>query len=141
MGQMAIPIQSSQVQAETNARWWPPHPRNQVQLAALDQNVIIPAWGELEIYQVPTDRWLVIVPPSGGGLPSATNFNSAPRLVEDLGGVMTLKSETSLGALVASPGDGPLGWTFAPGSRVLLQDVSGGNLVGRYSFFGYLTRL
>lgn len=131
-----------------------PHPRDMVRLTSTTSPasaiVNIPADGETEIYSVPQDRWLVL-------LPSIDNWGIATcpfddqggpttiALFEDLNGLYTLQAlegGNQAGLASAGPVGWACGWTFRPGSRVVLKNVGTSTIANaRYNFFGYLTGL
>lgn len=122
--------------AQQIGNWWPPHPRDQVQFFA--DLTTISAGADLEVYVVPQDRWLVIVPTGG-----ASGMSGGPDcvLLEERASQIVKKANQSGYNPTAG---GPyavtaLGWTFSPGSRVLVRNT--GNVPQQvfYSLFGYLT--
>lgn len=101
--------------------------------------VSVPVGGSYSVLQVPTDRWLTV---TGASLSTSVEFNWAE---------LTASGSTvpkGFGTFVASPYTssiacgGPVGWTFAPGSSILLTNRSttnAQNLTG-YSLIGYYSR-
>jgi hypothetical protein len=130
-----------------------PHPRDMVRFTSTTainvSSVPIPADSEYEVYTVPQDRWLVVLPNQGLGNAGCPfddgGAGTTIALYEDLNGAYTLQAiEGSNLAGVASygPSGWATGWTFRPGSRVVLKNVGISNEAGaRFNFFGYLTGL
>jgi hypothetical protein len=124
--------------------WWPPHPRDQVQVGNLGSQVDVPKGGAVQVYQVPQDRWLVLVPTR---IDCALGLLSAGYgkvfLAEDRFGLVTRKAtawDQPIGHAGPTMG-GALGWTFAPGSRVLIQNEDTVDHPVTYNLFGYLAPL
>ncbi len=147
--------------AQQIGNWWPPHPRDQVHLFQ-GSSVQIPPGGELEIYTVPADQWLVVVPTQfwgggSGGHAALSGFGvfggqgNNPVVLEDRGGQLITKCYPafdgfSTGGTVCLYSTGPnasspIGWTFAPGSRLIVKNQSpvAASSIDGYSIFGYLT--
>lgn len=107
---------------------------------------MIPPNGHLLVYQVPSDRWLTVT-----SVFASTNNQDSARWSEVSGGVVsdkglaftfepTSQDAHSLAVSPASAG-GAIGWTFRPGSEVVISNVSGGPLtVSRYALIGYESR-
>lgn len=134
---------------------WPP-PRARV-LNVFEESdapgVAIPGGAYVDVLTVPTDSWLTIT--GASALPASTGGLVTLRWVEvDVNSVITKKGRVSFGAmgidtsLLGSPestplgGGGPIGWTFAPGSKVALLN-QGTTTVGvtMRSLLGYYSRL
>jgi hypothetical protein len=122
---------------------WPPAKKeivNVFQQPATAVSVTPGGWHS--VYAVPEDRWLTVTVADGGGGPTYWS--------EYLNGVLTRKglaqsynSLTDGGVFPSSPlsAGGPIGWTFRPGSQVVIENASV-NLVGvgRCALIGYLSR-
>lgn len=139
------------ISAQPIGSWWPPHPRDQVQIYS--PGTTLPAGGVLELFVVPNDRWLVLVPTGHLALQGTVGrvgidhaSTGAVHLAEQLGALQTEKARNAPVDGVAETA-GPatsssLGWTFRPGSRVVL--VYGDGAIGdpiSYNLFGYLAPL
>lgn len=103
---------------------------------------------EIELFIVPTDRWLVIVNNGGwdqSGLGVWCDQGGLTALAADEGGLLVEKARDSFGAtasLAAGPLTDSMGWTFKPGSRVVIKNMHPSIQVQvQYNLFGYLTSL
>jgi hypothetical protein len=125
----------------SNERVWPPLTKHIVNY--FDQIpspfLTIAPGGTHTLYTVPNDRWLVIT--------GARTYSGATHWAEEYGGVLTTKgfggSNIGTEASLHSPDScgGPIGWTFRPGSNVVVRNLSVNP--GTYSgavFIGFLTR-
>lgn len=117
---------------------FPVHPRDMVQLYG---QADIPVGGEVVLYSVPTDKWLVVVARS-----NAWFSNEAPvTLLERFGGVDTERSRTGSTGNVLNSGPGAadgLGWVFQPGSVVVISNHHQSNSADvAWSLIGYLAPL
>jgi len=100
----------------------------------------IPPNGSYVVYSVPSDRWLTVT----GAWANAQYCVWA----EDLNGVVTPKGNaTGYGAATSdaprrTPQEcgGAVGWTFRPGSKVVLQTAGPDSTVPVCSLVGYLSR-
>jgi hypothetical protein len=119
--------------ASSSPRFWPPQPQNMV---FVDGTVTFQTGGAATIYQVPAGKWFVATSASTG---------TGRSLVEDLGGVVTVKVGTVFlgqgGSGSESNGmrpqvEAPLGVVFRPGSQVQISGAGVSSL--GYSLGGYL---
>jgi hypothetical protein len=129
-----------------------PHPSDMVHFTSAtlppgDLVVSIPVGGEHEVFTVPSDRWLVLLPTSANGSSKVAFQDQGGGgyawLFEDLNGSYTPKANGGgSGSGGAGPSGWAVGWTFRPGSRVVLKNIgTGGASSVAYNFFGYLTGL
>jgi hypothetical protein len=131
-----------------------PHPRDMVRFSSWTStnlpHVNIPANGEHEVFSVPADRWLVLLPnlgtssTTGGCAFDDGGGGSTVSLQEDLNGsytVMATRGSSEAGKNSQGPASSVIGWTFRPGSRVVLKNEDPIIANVRYNFFGYLTGL
>jgi hypothetical protein len=122
MSQVAIPRSPAWGPAKQDiVNFWDPGPTS------------IPPGGSSIVFEVPSDKWLVL---------TAVDVTTSYPLnwAEDLNGVITVKSSNlGLRPQTTSP---PIGWTFRPGSRVVLQNLESTNpsIVYNRTLFGYLSR-
>ncbi len=127
---------------------WNPHPRDMVQFyppgvsptGGPNSSVTIPVNGEHEVFTVPTDRWLVILPTGPGDLGLS---GGGAVLYEDRGGQLIEKGWwVATGIASRGPGGSIVGWTFSPGSRVIIRCYDPSFAISvQYNFFGYTTGL
>lgn len=122
MGQVGVPTSS----------WGPP--KKDIINAWEAGPVIIPPGGSLTVFDVPADRWFV-----GTGFSVTASYPTA--WAEDLNGVVTVKGVTGVG-LLPQVTAAPIGWTFRPGSKVVLQNLEPTfqNHIYNRSLLGYLAR-
>lgn len=118
------------------AKWWPPHPRDQVQWIA--ENFTMQGDAEVQLAVVPIDRWLVIVPQGDQGNVGMGGSSGSLRLYQDAGGVLELRAKQASSSLWKGPmASTSLGWTFAPGTRAIIKNISSNATNAEYSLFGY----
>lgn len=129
---------------ETSSPSWPPHPKRIVNFHSANVPEFlccIPPGETAELYTVPSDSWLVIQSIDIRPTISAGSFLFS--WDEEFEGVRTTKktwvdNNTTIGVL-----DG-LGWSFRPGSRVVLhhtpQNANNVNVCGGVAFNGYLVK-
>ena len=95
---------------------WPPEPRFIVNWLAYEElgpaTITLPPLGELVVFQVPSDRWLVVT-----GLGA---YLLSLHVVERLNGQDVVKSVWEGMAAGFGGGGDTLGLTFRPGSEVVL---------------------
>lgn len=121
MGQIGVPVNSWGPPKKNIVNLWEPGP------------ITIPPGASLNVYDVPADQWLVV---TGVGLSASYPF----AWVEDLNGVITVKGTNA--GLFPQATSAPIGWTFRPGSKVVLQSLEmtyTSNIYNR-SLLGYLAR-
>ena len=141
----AVFLMSQGGTVQPSSAWlWPPARQNVVHVFERGNSTgfgtplpEVPAGGTLNVYNVPSDRWLTIVQ-AEGGFPSMI-------WCEQLSGVLKEKGAMELGGttrLLISPGrNAELGWVFRPGSTVVLKNTATSPVSpGYYSFIGYETR-
>jgi hypothetical protein len=111
--------------------------------------ILLEAGAEHEVFAVPNDRWLVLLP-NHSQITACTPFavqtpgGNYGELYENSGGILNYRSTAGVqtGWVPSSGESAPslslLGWVFSPGSRVVIKNhgPSPGNL--QYNFFGYL---
>ena len=127
-----------------------PHPRDQVQFTSAKSPTIQLAAGEdYEVFAVPPGRWLVLLPNHSqitAGTPFAvqTPGGNYGELYEDDGAIMNFRATAGVqtgwnpSTSDAVPSGGLVGWTFAPGSRVVIRNQGSSTGSLQYNFFGYL---
>lgn len=155
MGQLSVSSTPTNVQQFVPGKGiGNPHPRDMVQFTSTtspSSPVLVPAGGELELYVVPNGRWLVLLNNGGSDATGVGLYSSGSGigggylgLFEDAGGLVSFKARdeatgTSVAGDSAGPVGGLIGWTFKPGSRVLLKSLHPSDeLTVRYNLFGYL---
>lgn len=105
-----------------------------------DQVLPVPGSGERVVYDVPADRWFTVT-----GV-SVSPGNSALRWAEKYQGLAYQKGFAELDpahSISATPagGGGEIGWTFRPGSQVVIRNFSAAPIgVGHISVVGYESR-
>jgi hypothetical protein len=124
---------------------WGPPKANIVNIFEEPANVTILPGASLDLYDVPNNRWLTVT-----GVAATGNQVPIARWAEDLNGVVTNKGKCLYSgntALADAPGSTPqdcggaVGWTFRPGSKVVLNNVGGADIqVSSYALIGYLSR-
>ncbi len=123
-------------QTSSYGRGFGPHPRAMVNIHSSNLSLPeVPAQGTAVVYDVPQDFWLV-----------ATGFkisNTFFELCESYQGELLVKrSRGGVSTQVTIPEDmaGPMGWTFRPGSQVLVRNdtTATSSATGRFSLTGYL---
>jgi hypothetical protein len=133
------------------ASWWPPHPEDQVHLFTESQ---VAANSDYLVYEVPFDRWLVVVPqakavfPMDGSLAAPSmgiESSTALPIFEDLNGDFVelgrcAKYWANAGYESGAPASpGPLGWVLAPGSRLVIRNSNPSQTsYVKVDLFGYL---
>jgi hypothetical protein len=146
----AVFLMSQGGTGQPSSAWpWPPARQNVVHVFERGNSTgfgtplpEVPAGGTLNVYTVPSDRWLTIV---------QAEADTSPLIwVEVHAGAVYEKGAVDSGAttgespnrLIHSPGKNPeLGWVFRPGSAVVLKNTSTSPVFpGYYSFIGYETR-
>jgi hypothetical protein len=122
----------------TKESWGPPK-RDIVNAYSSPAGISIPAGGLFTVYTVPNDRWPTLTGASG-------NTSSYPRALwsEVFNSSSTVKGFAEVNDLLFSPEScgGAIGWTFRPGSNVVLQNSDPGSTtnVHDYALIGYLSR-
>jgi hypothetical protein len=104
---------------------------------------------EYEVFAVPSGRWLVLLPNHSqitAGTPFAVQSGGGNygELYESTGAMMNYRATAgvqigwnpSTGESV--PSGSVVGWTFAPGSKVIVRNQSTSTGTLQYNFFGYL---
>jgi hypothetical protein len=142
LGVLALGLAQAQSFAPTASLrpTWPPHPKHVVNVYDVD-GVQVPPLGTHVVYEVPPDRHLVVT----GAWTSGPSFPDL-HLGEETDGELIRKgrpSNTRSEPALRGPSGcgGPVGWTFRPGSRVVLENRSDefhGN-TQEYGIVGYLT--
>ena len=106
----------------------------------------VPPGGSVVVFTVPNDRWLTLT-----GV-SATSNNAFLVWAEEFNGTVTEKGFAVVGGgsggsgsdLRMSPASsgGAIGWTFRPGSNVVIKsdDLANSALLYSYALLGYISR-
>ncbi len=146
----AVFLMSQGGTVQPSSAWpWPPARQNVVHVFERGNSTgvgvalpSVPSGGVINVYNVPTDRWLTITQAEAG-----TSFMV---WAEMSGGVLDEKGAVDSGSstgdspsrLLHSPGrNAELGWVFRPGSTVvLLNTAASTQSPGYYAFIGYETR-
>jgi hypothetical protein len=127
-----------------------PHPRDMVQLTSAKVPTIQLAAGEdYEVFAVPAGRWLVLLPNHSqitAGTPFAvqTFGGNYGELYEGNGATLNFRATAGVqtswnpSTSEAVPSGSLIGWTFAPGSRVVIRNQGSSTGSLQYNFFGYL---
>lgn len=140
--------------------WWPPHPRDQIQISGEQVIPGVAGGATLTLYTVPLDKWLVIVPgwtqigTSSGTLGLAYGVvevggNGQWVLDELKQAVYTTKHQIPTTGIIpeqpmrmAPPSPQfSMGLRFSPGSLVVIRDLTdnGGHVA--YNLHGFLAPL
>lgn len=156
MGQVSISRATTPTSAIAPAKGiGNPHPRDMVQLRWTDDPndppVTLSPGGSLTVFDVPSDKWLVLLPSVGPGSPSGGvpigigGPGGNADLFEFFNGVYNFKARADSsagGALGRGPITDTVGWTFRPGSSVVIRNLDTTYpATVSYNFFGYLTDL
>ena len=137
---LGIGLLVSMAQTSATRDTWPPQKRDILNVFERGtNNVVIPPDGSYVVYAVPTDHWLTLT--------GAEGYVESPdsQWGEDFGGILTEKGYVGPhGNGMYSPegSGGAIGWTFRPGSSVVVHNPSSTNSWHLYSWslVGYLSR-
>jgi hypothetical protein len=131
----------SMAQTSVSRDTWPPPKKDIVNLFFFEptSQISVPPGASFTVFTVPNDRWLTITGVSGSYATGPFPFWS-----EELNGAVTEKGQFLGNEMPASPAScgGAIGWTFRPGSTVVIRndDPTTTALIYSYALIGYLSR-